>query len=216
VIHYVRKGIKFVLVAAALCVTPAAASSFARDCTWFAHLDADLMNVAFPDTAANYWIGAVAIPPTGEVWIEGQFPHARYMSFNLYNPLLAPFDSIVDAEIVPDEGSSNPFISGAKRHRPMRSYRLRVVAEPPPADPAARQPNTLYAGFTGSLMPAALITYRVYVADQGASISGGVDLPRVRYELPGGVTASSPAACDFLEQLRGLGMNELLSSVDQS
>jgi hypothetical protein len=192
-------------------------SPLVRDCTWVSHDDPDLMNIFFPDTAAHYWLGAVAIPPGGKVRIEGEFPHARYMSFNLYDPTLAPFDSLNDRDIVPDKGHTNPFRSGANRNAAKRKYSVTVVADPAPADPAKRAPNTLYAGIAGVPVPGSVLMYRVYVPDRDASLDGGVGLPRVRYYLPGGIELGMPGICSLLEATRlGLGLNETLASLNLS
>jgi hypothetical protein len=194
-----------------------APTAFVRDCSWLTHEDPELMNIFFPDTQAHYWLGVFAIPPGGELRVEGEFPHARYMSFNLYDPTLAPFDGLNDLEIQPDAGAVNPFLPGARRDADARRYTLRIVAEPAPEDPAQRAPNTLYAGIEGIPVPGGVIMYRVYVPDRDASLAGNVDLPDFRYFLPGGVELPVPDACAFLEQTRlGLGLNAQLASMNLS
>ncbi len=189
--------------------------SFVRDCSWLSHEDPELMNVFFPDTQAHYWLGVFAIPPGGELLVEGSFPHARYMSFNLYDPTLAPFEGITDLDIEADAGSVNPFLAGARRDTNARKYTLRIVADPAPDDPSQRAANTLYAGINGIPVPAGVLMYRVYVPDQGASLAGDVDLPDFRYFLPGGAELPVPDACAFLEQTRlGLGLNAQLASMN--
>lgn len=190
---------------------------FARDCSWLTHEDPELMNIFFPDTQAHYWLGVFAIPPGGELWIEGEFPHARYMSFNLYDPTLAPFDGLTDVAITPEAGSRNPFLPGADRTVTQRKYRLRVVSATAPADPAQREPNTLYAGIRGIPMSAGIIMYRIYTPDRGTSLAGNVDLPDFRYYLPGGIEMPVPDSCAFLEQTRlGLGLNAQLAALNLS
>lgn len=198
-------------------VAPPQAEAFVRDCSWLSHEDPELMNVFFPDTQAHYWLGVFAIPPGGELLLEGEFPHARYMSFNLYDPTLAPFEGINDVSIVPDAGSVNPFVPGAARDGDARRYTLRIVAEAAPEDPAQRAPNTLYAGIEGIPVPGGVIMYRIYVPDEGASLAGNVDLPDFRYFLPGGSELPVPDACAFLEQTRlGSGLNAQLASMNLS
>lgn len=191
---------------------------FARACSWAVASDPDLVNVAYPDTAAQYWNAIVPIPPGGEVVIEGDYPHARYMSFNLYNPTLASFEGIADFEIQPDEGSVNPFLAGADRNVEPRHYSLHVVSGPPPEDPAQRQPNTLYAAFSPAPVAAyANIIYRIYVSDRGTSLAGNVDLPTFRFLLPGGQSIDPEAPCAALEMTRlGLGINDTLAELDLS
>jgi hypothetical protein len=184
-----------------------------RDCTWVLHSDVDLMNVAFPDTAANYWYARFAVPPGGEVRITGEYPYARYMSYNVYDPTLAAFDALADIEIQPDEGSANPFVVGADRYAGARSYTVRVLADPVPAPGEPRAPNTLYLGKTGVPTPSGSMLYRVYVPDEGTSLSGNTELPRFHYVLADGTQMSAEQACDFLEETRlGLGLNDTLAN----
>jgi hypothetical protein len=184
-----------------------------RDCTWVLHSDPDLMNIAFPDTAANYWYARFAVPPGGEVRITGKYPHARYMSYNVYDPTLAAFDALADIDIQPDAGNNNPFEPGADRYAQARSYSIRVVADPPPGEGEARAPNTLYLGNTGVPTYTGSMLYRVYVPDEGTSLSGNTDLPVFHFVLPDGTELSAEQTCDFLEQTRlGLGLNDTLAN----
>jgi len=193
---------------------PPTPQPYSRDCTWVVNSDPDLINIAYPDTAAQYWWGVFAIPPGGEVRVMGEYPHARYMSFNLYDPAMSAFEAIADAEILPDAGSSNTSLTGADRNAGARSYSLRIVPASPPQDPAQREPNTLYAGYYGA--PTAVygsIIYRVYAPDRGTSLVGNVDLPRFRYVLPGGQEMSAAEGCAFLEKTRlGLGINDVVAN----
>ena len=190
-------------------VVESAADGFVRDCAWFANSDPDLLNIAFPDTAANYWAAEFAIPPGGEVRISGEFPYARYASYNAYDYKWAAFDSLADIEIQPDAGSSNPFVAGADRLVPKRSYTLRVVPDPEPESPEDREPNTMYMGYLGQSTPFGHFLYRVYVPDSGADLAGNVDLPRFTYVLADGTELPSPQQCQFLEETRlGLGIND--------
>ena len=72
-------------------------------------------------------------------------------------------------EIEPDAGSTNPFRVGANRLAEPRRFTLRVVGAEPPADPARRARNTLYAG-AGSGTRQGII--RIYLPDQGRDGTG--------------------------------------------
>jgi len=131
-------------------------------------LDPGTTNTLYPDDSARYYTGAYAAVPGTEIRLVGGFPHARYMSFNVYDPALRPVDALADAELAPDPGSTNPFITGANRNATKRSYSARIVFTTPPAQ---RAPNTLYASGAG------VFTYRIYVPDKGQDEFGGVGLP---------------------------------------
>jgi hypothetical protein len=147
-------------------------------------------NAAFPDLAATYWTAMFSMPAGSHLDVTGSFPHARYMSLNAYGSDGVASSSIDDAGIVPDAGSTNPFLPGADRTASARSYGLQVLDESTPAVPAA---NTLYAGVTGQTTQ--VLIYRVYVADSGNDVTGGAGLPQVTVTLANGSTLSGTPMC---------------------
>src|SRR6476659_3813646 len=74
--------------------------------------DADTANVLFPDSSAQYWSAEYKAVPGTRIRIDGIFPYSRYTSWNVYDPALRPFAKKSDFELVPDAGSSNPFLQG--------------------------------------------------------------------------------------------------------
>ena len=172
--------------------------------------DAAAANVAFPDENATYWLTPFAAVPGTRLRIDGRFPHARYISFNSYDNMLRPVDVLTDAEIAPDEGHLNPFLPGARRDRPRRSYTAYVEFGPAPADPV---PNTLYTGN----VQAGLVIYRVYVPDRGYLEDGGVGVPTISAEVPATGSAPRTSPCVNANQpFFGLlhPLNELVASFD--
>src|SRR5207245_4278747 len=99
-------------------------------------------NAACPDQAARYCVAALPVPPGFHVEVDGQFPHARYISFITYDPATRAIDGIHDTQIAPDAGSVNPFVAGASRTGVSRSYRVYVRNTAVPA--SGRAPNTVY------------------------------------------------------------------------
>lgn len=197
-----------VLVSALLLLAPRlwAAETGPRDCFWLWQADPTVLNVAYPDFAAQYWISAFALPPGAELEIRGEYPHARYMSFNLYDAGAAQVDGLADVLIRPEPGSSNPFLSHARRDLPDRRYRLRVKSAVP-AEP--REQNVLYLTLdgtltlqplTGSLSPSplGLMLYRIYLPDRGRNLSGDVRLPDIAVLLAGGQRVEGADACQLL------------------
>ncbi|MBT8340899.1 MAG: hypothetical protein HKP58_06160, partial [Desulfatitalea sp.] len=87
---------------------------------------------AFPDTCSRYDI-YVFKRVTGDfdiLKVTGQFPHARYFSFNLYDYFYATeFAALADIEIQPDTGHINPFDPDQRREAEDRSYTLYLVKE---------------------------------------------------------------------------------------
>lgn len=170
--------------AAALATGPGAAAQ-AGSCGWLVRISGDQVNAAFPDQAARYWLARVPIPPGFHLELDGQFPHARYISFVTYDPATRAIDGIPDVGIVPDPGSITPFLAGASRTATNRSYKVYVVNAAIPASGPA--PNTIYTDNgqpppqtkTSQPTQTAEFIYRVYEPDQGLSITGGVGLPEI-------------------------------------
>lgn len=196
---------------------PGVANAAVRDCTWLVTNDDVAVNVLYPDIFAKYWIAVLPIPSEGELSLEGQYPHARYMSFNLYNPRLEPIDALADSEIIPAFGSINPSLEGGDRLSETRDYSVRVVSGVPP-ESAEREPNTLYAyaqlgEADGVGIPVAVAIYRVYVPDTESDRAGNVPLPRIRYTSADGQVFEGPEACDALEPVLPTEINDLFTEL---
>ena len=150
-------------------------------CSWPFEADPGVLNVAFPDTGARYWVAPFVAFGDGapvRMRIRGRFPLARYLSFHLY-ALTAPVDALADVEIEPANGV-NPFRPGARRAE-RGSYELDVALGPRPARP---RPNTLYAALPGGgPLPAGLLVYRLYLPE--GDDTGGAGLPELRLVVDG-------------------------------
>ena len=181
------------LVVAMLLAAPAAASAQegGRDCFWVG--GNRTVNIAYPDLGARYWTSSFPLPPGAELILKGRYPHARYMSFNVYDAAAQPTDGLADADIAPDEGSSNPFIPGARRDVEKRGYTVRVVSG---ARPEKREPNTIYLNAAGQPSATGVIMYRVYVPDTGRDPSGGTGVPEVSMRLASGQVLDQSATCE--------------------
>ncbi|MDP9142398.1 MAG: hypothetical protein M3O62_16620 [Pseudomonadota bacterium] len=204
-------------------------SPTARDCFWSITEEANYLNVFYLEKYANYWISALIIPPGGHIRVTGEFPHSRYMSFNIYSPTFKPLGVLADVDIQPDEGSINPFVSGADRNAATRNFSIQLLPQYPPE--AGREANTLYnylplSGISPTieaLLPNALLgiplpsnvavlIYRVYVPDTSMNRSGGVDLPDIEIVDGAGHVISGPDVCDFLEPKLPTLVNDFLEN----
>ncbi len=177
--------------------------------------DPATLNIAYPDESATYWVGGYQALPGTRLRIEGEFPHARYMSFNVYDQAQRPIDAIADVQVVPDPGSRNPFPPGAKRNPKQRSYTAFVEFGARPERPEDRAPNTLYTGTGQSGAPnvnGALI-YRVYIPDRGRDEAGGTGIPTVTLQAADGGPAPR-SACSDLAKPPGPGVNEQVAASD--
>ena len=140
--------------------------------------DLDTVNVLYPDSSAQYWSASYSAVPGTRLRIDGVFPHARYTSWNVYDPALRPFAKLSDFQLQPDSGSANPYLPGAARNTAVaqRHYTLYITfsASDHPG------PNTIYVDPTAH--PAGVFTLRVYEPDAGRDVTGGVGLPQVTWE----------------------------------
>ena len=152
-------------------------------------------NLAYPDAGAHYWSGIVTIPTGARLFLNGRYPHARYISYISYRDDGTPLESLADTAIVPEPGSTNPFVAGNLRTSDQRDYRIEIVPGTAP-DTASRPANTLYAPVaTGETVT---LLYRIYVPDQAFDITGGVSLPDVELRLTDGLTLTGEQACTAL------------------
>ena len=111
--------------------------------------------------------------------MRGQYPLARYMSFQLYDGQNV-VDSINDVTINPDAGQNNPYRTGIAQG----TYTVHIVFGRAPRRPA---PNTIYAGTLTSV----IVLYRIYYANNPDDLAGGPVDPRLPTVFVGGVALSS-------------------------
>ena len=182
------------MIAALTLALPAGAAAQGLDTTCqfsLTRLDASTTNVLAVDTNAVYWGGTYAGIPGTRIRIEGDFPHARYMSWNLYDSAARPIDALADHQLAPD---------------PDGGYTAFIEFGPRPERPA---PNTLYSGDSRG----GTFLYRVYVPDRGQDAKGGVPLPKVSLE-PAGGSGGAPGidACRELQAPYAWQLNSLIET----
>ena len=104
--------------------------------------------------------------PTGaRLELRGRYPHARYMSLNAYSDG-TPTDALSrrrDRARRPARPTRS--CAGARRDARSAAGAVTVLDEPPPAEPARAQPNTIYARPPAGA--AIELAYRVYEPDPG-------------------------------------------------
>lgn len=187
-------------------------------------VDEDALYGSFQDPNATYIVAPAMLAPFGSTLrIEGAFPRARYFSAQA----TPPFDlrtyrydlgvgvgevPIVDADITPLPGHTNPFLAGADRDARQRGYAIEfdmVRGDPVELNPAFRPPYFREAGnrrkaaglvFEGpwghpnsdghkrGLIAPGQLWLRYYAPDRGAGPLAGVPLPRMIFTLETGET----------------------------
>lgn len=172
------------------------------------------------DTHVSYfhWGYPTPLPEGTKIYLEGDFPHARYMNFQVSPPWHpahrawrggrgAPLIALIDEDIEPDPGHVNPFRPGAHRNASKRHYRVvfelraghPVALNPLAALPPYRAAGNVRigghrSGRNGEYGP--YIELRIYAPD-GFAPYGGVELPIVRIALPGQEAVLAPPIGDI-------------------
>jgi len=133
------------------------------------------------------------------------------MSVTTYTPYLFSIDGLHDSAIQADPGSTNPYLFGADRYAAQREYAVTVVFGQKPTAPP---PNTLYTtNEDGSKSGTSFrIAYRVYRPDLGMDDKGGVPLPRITVNVPGGPSFDVPDCT--VPGLPPNGLNDAVANAD--
>ena len=67
------------------------------------------LNVATQDTNTTYWFMPIDTSRWKSVTIHGTYPNARLFNYATYGPTGLLIDTLLDEDIIPDNGSANPF-----------------------------------------------------------------------------------------------------------
>jgi len=160
------------------------------------------------------YLKLIFIAPFGsKLLIEGDFPHCRFMDYQILEPLDPGHPvtgnmgvgevAIVDADIEPDEGHVNPFRLGADRNAKKRHYHItfelkkgNAVDLNPEAmiAPAYRaKGNTRVGGpfgfagpWGGNELVPSIVWLRYYAPDKDAEPYGNVPWPKATLQLSTG------------------------------
>lgn len=140
---------------------------------WFPVIQFPYISVAYPEWDTTYWAYTFRnyISPNKILKFSGSFPHARYMSFVLYNWETGNMlDQLLDADIVPKKGSLNPYKEDVTRAafdsdgNPIaRDYELYVVQQGSPFENDPKINTLVIPGDVENLA----ILMRVYLPDKG-------------------------------------------------
>jgi hypothetical protein len=124
----------------------------------------------WPDTQSTYFLARMNLPAGATLTFKGEYPRARYFKYALYRwngqTFLSTGEDIDGKSIVPDDGSTNPFVVGNPRLGVQRNHTVRIVAADAPTN---RERNTLYVGKEGGELQ---LVMRIYLSDQGQDGAG--------------------------------------------
>ncbi len=188
----------FVAVLAPCGLRPASAAAATRPCVLWLEPTTDRENIIYPEATTTYEAGSVPIPPGGYTEISGQFPHSRFFSFQTSGETGKNVGGLLDEQIKPDPGSTNPFLPGANRTTTHRAYTVRLLDAPIPAGGPAQ--NTLYSmstdGTVRTLPGNAIVTLRYYLPDRGTGRLAGVPAPTITMVTATGQRIPTPTCAD--------------------
>ena len=176
------------------------ATAVVPNCAWPVVTTATSANVAYPDTNATYWTTPYRVEPNTRLVVSGNFPNARFMSFNSYDSSFGAFSrngvksAIIDFQITPNLGSLNPWQHNVAATsvrgdlRAGRKFRVNVSSRVP-----TRTPNTIPIAPAGTT-PGSLgfLVMRVYLP-KNANFSA-VPLPTISVLSPSGTRTIAPCA----------------------
>jgi hypothetical protein len=120
----------------------------------------DALLPAYPFKYTEYWVWS-AVPSDKPIVYKatGRYPYSRGMNYQAYDSAnTLPADTIVDYNIVPDQGSSNPFLPNINRYVENRSY---TVWFTPPAYTTGKQNVLLMPDTTVNGTENATMIYRI-------------------------------------------------------
>jgi hypothetical protein len=186
-------------------------------------LDHKALRGYYPDPHCTYIVpGNVILPFGHKLVVEGQFPHSRFFDIQMSPPLDPSFYyyakmfgqhevPIVDADIEPLPGHTNPFLPSANRNATKRSYKVTFemrIGNGHEIEPAYREPLHRRSGnsrFASAIQYQGPFAYeqiigghrrgkwddgslwiRYYAPDKNKDVLGGVPLPRITYQTPDG------------------------------
>jgi hypothetical protein len=182
-----------------------------KDCFWSRgpHSADPYINLAYPDANVFYWAATFTMPEDVELYLDGDFPLARYMSIISYDGRGRPLESLADYLIEPEKDSINPFINSNSRIDKNRAYKIQVLNNSPVTDRETGKIskissyNTLNAPSYGPNQQ--LIIYRVYLPDNKTGPLGGVNLPQLKV-IKDGKIYSGNDACKILNASQNLAI----------
>lgn len=209
-------------------------------CAWQGPYVADLpgRNLALLDAGAAYWSFFGTLPEGAKVYIEGEYPRARYFSLNSYrmDGSTGPYHSLIDKDIAPLAGRPpNPYLTGALRHTKSK-YRVELKFDDDhdsennrisenqllvdlfeESDYQAKvksDPLGVFPTFSSDVDGFQLI-YRIYMHDSDVNAAGGIELPRVHVELDGKLISDQTEVCALLKAKKEVVESTLMDPESQ-
>lgn len=173
----------------------------------------------YPDITSTYFVANIKLELGWKLIIQGKYPYARYISYTVANQLndnrIGNGVFLRGDQIVPDNGSVNPFLPNANRYVTNRNYTIYLVQGYPPNITA---PNTLYTSTERTHL-----SLRIYLVDLGNDGTGHKHdgLPVISLLLPNNQTITGKSLVKLLDARKtgdpnGYQLDEWLSNIKSS
>ena len=168
---------------------------------WYENIGSNKNLPLLPDSNVNYFLYSFKRNKGDQIGIriKGQYGYARYMSFNIYdNNTISSVGSIVDVRIIPDAGSTNPYLPASDPDVTNRDYTVNIFPRES-ADSLAYPNSLLYDDKLENI--GIILRYYVPKNDPYASVS----LPKVEaFDVGTGqsVATPPPVVTDFDAQFK--------------
>lgn len=179
-------------------------------CAWPIHTDGRESGFGFNDRNGAY-SGVMMFTdlPGGHWRFSGEYPTARWMSFESYDRIIGSQGSVSGANIDPDQpGTSSPFLPGRTGPRGS-TYKVDLVNAPPEQRDLSVH-NQFYGAWKndpvfGKYLHSGIqsVLYRVYAAPDEITSLGGVPRPTMTWVVDDPATnqfVNSDQACASLEE----------------
>jgi len=165
----------------------------ANSCEWTREVAPDRVRSPVQmDIHAAYRIFAFQSDGTIGYRVRGEFPYAAFLSYTIYNHGRL-YEALLDHEIYPDQGSSNPFVPGELVHAANRSYTVTVLPDGTVPDASMVNPIFMPPPARHSDLVTVVLVQRIYLPEPGEKRYGGVDAPTIEPFLVS--DPATPAAC---------------------
>ncbi len=119
-----------------------------------------------PSFSAGYTAAGQHLNSATSNWayvVEGDFPYSNWMAWYLYSAKGVPLFKFSDSTIVPDEGSTNPFVDGNPILAPERGYHIYFMPSSTPQSVVTSMQNE---GKNVALLPTSTTTPDVVVVSR--------------------------------------------------
>ena len=143
----------------------------------------DIEEIAWPDRSENYWEYTMDVTENPNIGIKfkGEYPRndVRFFNFTFYNDVSTQrITSIEDFNIVPNEGSSNPFTAEGNGKASERNY-FEINMVPAGTSATVRNKLSNVLEFSDNIKKLSVLLRIYFNSDEHGTDFGGVALPEI-------------------------------------